>query len=400
MSVRTVQLGPAELVIDDALWPPAPQSITPCAPSRLAFAAAHVVVKDGYAESGHSLESPANHDELCEWIDWDQTMAARRWLASRGFGIAEAMDTAQRFMLGWPAAKRLIQETSALDLPHGFVAGAGTDHTRVTKRTDLIDAVAYQCGVITRAGGVPVVLPVAWLCENNATEAEFVSLYRDLFNQIEGPVLLHWLGPMFVPQLAGYFPGDSFETILRIDPGKVRGAKLSMLDDELEIRLRRSMLGRDQIMLTGDDFNFAPLIAGDDGPTRLVPLGDRRVPIGDFSHALLGIFDAIAAPAGLALRHLAAGDRETYSGIMAPCQELSRIIFEAPTRHYKAALALLAYLDGRQSNPMLINREDLARDTDHYRRVIAAAARAGVFTDAQTAAGRISEWAACRSPAP
>lgn len=398
MSERTIQFNGQELTLNDALWPAAPEPAAP--PTRLAYAAAHVVVRDDYADSGHSLDQPAPHDEICDWIDWDQTMAARRWLGVHGFGVAEAMDTAQRFMIGWTAAQRLIQETSALNLPRGFVAGASTDHTTVSTRTQLIDAVAHQCDVITKARGIPVILPMAWLCQYHATEAEYVSLYRDLFNQIDGPVLLHWLGPMFVPELEGYFPGDSFESIMKLDPAKARGAKLSMLDEELEVRLRRGMLARDQIMLTGDDFNFAPLIAGEDShePTKAVTLGEQPVQIGHFSHALLGIFDAIAAPGGLALRHLASGDTDTFTRIMAPCQELSRIIFEAPTRHYKAGLALLAHLDRRQSNPMLLNREDLGRNAGHYQRVIIAATRAGVFADAATAAQQISDWTTVSSP--
>ena len=391
MTTARVDLDGDDVVIDDEKWGPEPDDRPPF--TRLAYAAAHVVMRDDYATAGHTLDRPGTPDDILHWIDWDQTAAQRRWLASHGFGIAEAMDTAQRFMIGWPAAERLIHLCADLDLPAGFAAGASTDHApSIDDEPALAEAVAHQCRVIAEAGGLPVILPMAHLVRWGADEDAFVRVYADVLARCDGPVLLHWLGPMFVPALEGYFPGRSLERVLEAAPDRVRGLKISMLDDVLEIRLRRAMLPRRQLMLTGDDFNFAPLIEGDDAPTALVDLLGRDVPIGDFSHALLGILDGIAAPAARALRELARGNHARYREIMAPCQALSRVVFEDPTRHYKAGLAFLAWLDGRQSNPMLVNREDLARPREHLRRVAIGAAHADVFEHAGTAAERLERW--------
>jgi hypothetical protein len=47
-------------------------------------------------------------------LDWDETLAFRRHLWSYGFGVAEAMDTAQRGMgLDWEATRELIERSSA-----------------------------------------------------------------------------------------------------------------------------------------------------------------------------------------------------------------------------------------------------------------------------------------------
>lgn len=385
------RVGDVNVAIDDERWGPEVPGAP--VPTRLAFAAAHVVMRDGYDAAGHSLDAPGTHESIAEWIDWPATMNARRWLAAHGFGIAEAMDTAQRFMLGWPGASRLIEQCTTLGVP--FVAGASSDHLeRVDALDALIDAVVHQCDVIARAGGVPVVLPMPDLVRWQVGPDDYVRVYTRIARKHAGPIILHWLGPMFLSSLDGYFPADSFERTMAAEPQFIRGAKLSMLDADLECRLRADMLPRGQIMLTGDDFNFASLIEGEGEPTGTAPIGSRQAPIGPFSHALLGIFDAIAAPAGRALRDLARGDVASYRRIMAPCEALSRIIFEAPTTHYKAALAFLAWLDGRQDNPMLINREDTARTREHLQRVVVAGAEAGVFERADVVARRLEAWSA------
>jgi hypothetical protein len=203
---------------------------------------------------------------------------------------------------------------------------------------------------------------------------------------------------MFLASLEGYFPGESFLRIMRNDPDRYRAAKLSMLDHELEVRLRRDLLQRDQIMLTGDDFHFGRLIAGEvEGimpEERMVEFDGRLVPIGDFSHALLGIFDAIAVPAALALRRLAAGDRTAYDAIMDPCERLGQRIFESPTHQYKVGLAFLAWLNGRQANPMLVNHLESARDAAHLEDVARLASESGAIEDAEVAATRLAAWSA------
>ena len=372
-------------------------------PTRRAYAAAHVVMRGDYEQLDHALDQPGGADEIAAHIDWKCTMELRRRLDARGFGIAEAMDTAQRFFLGWPSAERLIRECGALDLEHGFIAGAGVDHLQsIDSTTQLVDGVVEQAQLIQECGGSVILLPLAYLTESGAGRDTYVDVYRSIIDQLDGPILLHWLGEMFAPSLAGYFPGDSFDAILDHDPEKVRGCKLSLLDDALELRVRRRITERQQVVFTGDDFNFARLILGGDpsappqaGPTidGNTDFGGAPLPTGDFSHALLGILDGIAEPAGLALQLLAHGEVERYLDIMAPCEELGRLVFEAPTSHYKAGLAFISWLNGWQENTMLVNREELARSPDHYWRVARYAERAGALIDAETAADRL-RWMA------
>ena len=364
---------------------------------RLCYAALHVVVRGGYAGAGHSIVRTASAQEIEHWIDWQATAGLRRFIDSLGFGVAEAMDTAQRFELGWPSARRLIEVCASLELRNGFVAGAGSDQVEaVASTSELIDAVVEQGEFIDRLGGVPVVLPMPRLTETGASEREYVDVYSAIIDQLEGPLFLHWLGEMFHPAMRGYFPGNSLERILARHPEKVRGVKLSLLDEEFEVRLRRRIAVRDQIVLTGDDYHFARLLEGEAPPraSRLrgsFELNGRRVAIGDFSHALLGAFDAVAEPAAKALRALGGGDVERYRELMGPAEELARFIFQPPTRHYKAGLAYHAWLRGLQDNPMLVNREDLARDADYYRGVAERAVRAGSLGDGEVASRRLAE---------
>jgi hypothetical protein len=363
-------------------------------PVRIAFAAAHIVMKDSYGQVRHTPESPGAPEEILEFIDWETTSATRQHLASHGFGIAEAMDTAQRFEIGWVAAQRLIRRCGELQLPHGFVAGATADHLEdVRDRKALTEGVCYQVDEIHKAGGIPIILPLPWLARWGCTADDYVETYHDIISEAPGPLLVHWLGEMFAPELQGYFPGDSFERVMAIDPEKVRGAKLSLLDAEFEVRLRRQLLEHNQIILTGDDLNFAELIAGADGRVSdWTEIGAHRVALGDFSHALLGILDAIAEPAGLALRFLSHGRTDRFREIMRPCVEVSRMIFEPPTQHYKAGLAFLSWLSGRQKNRLLVNRLDRCRTPEHLLRIARAAARCGVFSDANGTAQRFQQW--------
>jgi len=361
--------------------------------SRLAYAAAHVIMRDSYA----TIES-CNQAQLLEFIDWGATMNFRRHLASLGFGIAEAMDTAQRFEIGWPAAKRLIEETGNLDAPVGFCAGASTDHLDAVRSTsDLIDGVCTQIEFIDLCGGNPVILPMPFLSINTCDARTYVEVYGEIIRQARGPIFIHWLGEMFLPSLRGYFPQDSFLRVMSCDPQRVRGAKISLLDARKEVELRRALAKNDQILLTGDDFNFTSLIAGgDDGSAfapiaKMVQIGSRDVPFGDFSHALLGILDAVAAPASRAIEAVDRGDLESYFHIMRPLESLSRIIFEEPTRDYKVGLAFLSWLNGHQSNRMLVNHIERNRSVSHLHSVYEQAERAGVVAAPELASERITQ---------
>lgn len=377
-------------------------SLDPGPAIRLAFAATHVVMRESYRKLSHTLDAPGTAAEIADSIDWEATRALRVRLDSLGFGIAEAMDTAQRFFIGWETAKRLIEECGSLDLTHGFIAGAGVDHLdSVTSTRELIDGVVFQIAAIQAAGGQAIILPMPYLTANGLDESEYVEVYGAIIRESEGPLHVHWLGEMFLPALAGYFPGDSFRTVMALDPEKVRGAKLSLLDDALELELRRELRARDQILLTGDDFHFARLIRGGD-PASSEPagaaiddwtrIGSHHTALGDFSHALLGIFDGIAKPAGLALELLARGDGQRFLDLMLPCEELGRWLFREPTRHYKAGLAFLSWLNGFQDNFMLVNREERARDRDHYLRAARLASDAGVIENAELAADRLTRF--------
>jgi hypothetical protein len=361
---------------------------------RLCYAAAHVVMQDAYADVPHDEETPGSAEQIAEQVDWASTMSIRESIATSGMGIAEAMDTAQRFSLGWETARELIERTGRLQLQGGFCAGASTDHLEVIRNTnDLVEGVCEQVEVIRSSGGVPVLLPMPLLAREKTGPEGYVSVYGDIIRNVSaGPLILHWLGPMFLPELEGYFPGDSFERIMRLDPERVRGAKLSMLDDALERRLRAVLLEQDQVMLTGDDFNFGGLIMGEGPASGTTELGGRQIPLGPFSHALLGIFDAIAHPAAHALRLLSDGDRDGCEAIMIRCEKLGQCVFERPTRYYKTGLAFIAWLNGHQPNRMLVNHEENRRDRQHLHRVAQLANDAGAITDATTARERFEAW--------
>ena len=357
---------------------------------RIAFAAAHVVMRPEYGVVPHSIDAPGDPRTIAEFVDFDATMAVRRRLAEHGLGIAEAMDTAQRFEVGWPLASRLIEGCCALAIDRGVVAGASSDHVAPPQSRDaLADAVAEQCRIIAQAEAVPVVLPMPSLCAWGASPDQYVATHARILEQTDGPLILHWLGPMFAPALEGYFPGDSFDRVMDLDPARFVACKLSLLDDEFELRVRRRLLPRGQFVMTGDDFHFGRLLLG--GPVeRATRLAGHRVPLGDFSHALLGVLDGVARPAALALRLLAAGHEDRARAILTRCEAVGRHVFSEPTCHYKAGLALIAWLDGWQDTFLLPNHAERARSLDHHLRTAQLAAEAGVFRDAPFTAARLA----------
>lgn len=368
--------------------------------ARLCIAAPRIVLAESYRLVEHSLERPGAPAEIAEHVDWQATFAQRRRLDELGFAVAEAMDTAQRFAIGWPAAERLIRGTGELRLAHGFVAGASADHLSPGSPLDeIVTGTAWQARLIQEAGGVPVILPIAALARRRAHEQDYLDVYRALVERLPGPLLVHWLGPQFLSELAGYFPGRSFERVMALDREKLAGAKLSLLDERLELRLRRELASHGQILFTGDDLHFAHLLLGGDpdAPPDAPPpsqgsrdfLG-RPVALGDFSHALLGVLDGVAAPARAALQRLEQGEVAGYLARMLPLEELGRWMFCEPTRGYRAGLAFLAWVDGRQSNLMLANHEERLRDAEHHRRLFELARAAGALEDAARAERRLA----------
>ena len=399
--------GGTTFTIDDELLAPdfATSAALPAsAPVRIAYAAAHVVMRPEYARLPHSSASPGDPSTIAAHVDLEATLAVRRRLDALGFGIAEAMDTAQRFEIGWPLASRLIETCGRAQLAQGFVAGASADHVSPPRDpAALAAAVAEQCGRIRSAGGTPVILPMPALVAWGVDATVYVDVYRRIVEATQGPLLVHWLGPMFLAALQGYFPGDSFDAVMDLAPTRIIGCKLSLLDDAFELRVRRRLLPRGQLVLTGDDFHFGTLMLG--GPLQGGRLqgssvegrarwNGRDVAFGDFSHALLGILLGCARPASLALRLLAQSETDRARAILARCERLGQHVFEAPTSAYKAGLALISWLDGWQDVFLLPNHAQRARSVDHHLRTAQLAAAAGVFRDAAFTAARLRELVA------
>ena len=261
-------------------FPPAEQPF-----NRIAYAAAHVVA-DPLAERDPWLEAA---------IDWDATIDFRRHLWSLGLGVAEAMDTAQRGMgLDWPTSLELIQRTleAAQDFPGALIgSGAGTDHLAPGADVtidDVIRAYEEQCAAIEKLGGRIILMASRALVKAARSPDDYATVYDRILSQVKEPVIIHWLGEMFDPALEGYWGYTNHMEAMEVavdviaaNPAKVDGIKISLLDKDKEIAMRRR-LPQGVRMYTGDDFNYAELIAGDEQ---------------GYSDALLGIFDAIAPAA-------------------------------------------------------------------------------------------------------
>jgi Protein of unknown function (DUF993) len=336
--------------------------------TRIAFAAAHVVVDP--LRTTEPFTRPV--------VDWEATLAYREHLWSLGFGVAEAMDTAQRGMgLDWPLALELIQRSTAAAKARGALvaSGAGTDHLPVGKKSTLLDVTnAYleQCEAIQAAGGRIILMASRALAAVARHADEYASVYGNVLRQIRGPVILHWLGPMFDPALEGYWGGDTIAAamencldVIDAHKEKIDGIKISLLDAELEVSMRRRLPAGVRIY-TGDDFNYDRLILGDDE---------------GHSDALLGIFDAIAPAASLALAALDAGDVAQYRQLLAPTVALSRHIFASPTQHYKTGVVFLAFLNGFQSHFRMVGGLESARSIAHLCELFVLADQVGVLRD-------------------
>ena len=347
--------------------------------TRTAFAAAHVV-SDPLRERNPWDTRPA--------VDWEGTLAFRTALWDQGLGLAEAMDTAQRGMgVDWPTALELIQRTMVAAKAHPtkprVACGAGTDHLALSELTsaDKI-AAAYQtqAEAIEAAGGQLILMASRAFTTMGAGPDVYRSVYRRLIDGAREPVILHWLGDMFDPALKGYWGSEDVAVasdfvldFIGENPGKVDGIKISLLDQAHEEAFR-ARLPEGVRLYTGDDFNYADLIAGD---------GKH------YSHALLGIFAAIAPAASQALDALAAGDLDTYHRLLAPTVPLSREIFRAPTRFYKAGIAFLAWLNGYQRHFIMPAGFQSSRDITHYAEVFRLADQANLLADPELAVRRM-----------
>ncbi|WP_431862071.1 dihydrodipicolinate synthase family protein [Azospirillum sp.] len=351
--------------------------------NRVAFAAAHVVA-DPLADADPWL-TPA--------IDWDRTIAFREHLWDLGFGVAEAMDTAQRGMgLDWAASQELIRRSLAAARPRGGLvfSGAGTDHLApedARSLDDVIRAYEEQVAAVEGMGGRIILMASRALARVARSADDYLRVYSRILSQVKEPVIIHWLGDMFDPALAGYWGTkdldaamDTAVAIINDHAAKVDGVKVSLLDKDKEIAMRRR-LNPQVRMYTGDDFNYAELIAGDEH---------------GFSHALLGIFDAIAPAASAALAALAGGDAKTFHSILEPTVPLSRHIFRAPTRFYKTGVVFMAYLNGHQDHFTMVGGQESARSTLHLTEIFKLADKAGLLRDPEQAVWRMADVLAVR----
>jgi len=344
--------------------------------TRIALAAAHVVA-DPFSAKEPWLEAA---------IDWDATIAYRRHLWSWGLGLAEAMDTAQRGMgLDWPSSLELIRRTldAAQDVQGAVVfSGAGTDHVARADVPGVIAAYEEQCAAIEKLGGRIILMASRALAASAKTPEDYGRVYDRILGQVKAPVIIHWLGEMFDPALEGYWGAkdhvaamDVCVDVIRRNAAKVDGIKISLLDKDKEIALRRR-LPRGVRMYTGDDFNYAELIEGD---------------AEGHSDALLGIFDAIAPAASAALSALAAGKRAEYHEIFAPTVALSRHIFRAPTRFYKTGVVFMAWLNGHQDHFVMVGGQQSARHLLHFAELFRLADAAGLLMDPPLACARMRQ---------
>jgi hypothetical protein len=344
--------------------------------SRVAFAAAHVVA-DPHGDNVPG--APAA-------IDWDATLAFRRHLFGYGLGVAEAMDTAQRNMgLDWPAIQELVTRSAAQANEFGarIASGAGTDHLTVAPGVATLaqvqDAYLEQVAFVESTGSQVIVMASRHLAAAATGPEDYLAVYDRILSQVSEPVVLHWLGEAFDPQLAGYWgtrdvtaATATFLSLIETHAAKVDGVKVSLLDASHEIGLRRALPAGVRLY-TGDDFNYPSLIRGDDE---------------GHSDALLGAFAAIAPAASAALAALDDGDLARYDAEMAPTLELSRHIFEAPTFYYKVGIAFTAWLTGAQDGFQMVGGLQSARSLPHLARIVELLNEARLLPDPSLAAHR------------
>ena len=347
--------------------------------NRIAYSAAHVVA-DARAAGDPWLDCA---------IDWDSTIAYRQRLWGLGLGVAEAMDTAQRGMgLDWPTSLELIRRSldAARDTPGALVAsGCGTDQLApdaANSVDDVIRAYEEQMAAIEKLGGRLIVMASRALAASAKSPEDYARVYDRILGQVKEPVIIHWLGEMFDPALEGYWGKKDHLaamevclSVLQKNASKVDGIKISLLDKDKEIVMRRK-LPKGVRMYTGDDFNFAELIEGD---------------AQGYSDALLGIFDSIAPAASQALSYLSNDEKKNYHEVLAPTVPLSRHIFKAPTRFYKTGVVFMAWLNGHQDHFVMVGGQQSARNVLHFSELFRLADAAGLLADPPLACARMKQ---------
>ena len=356
-----------------------PPIVVPAGPirSRVGMAAVHVVA-DARAAINPTLQVA---------LDWDATLRFRHHIWSLGLAVAEAMDTSQRGMgFDWSSARELIRRSVAESktVPGAVLAsGAGTDQLEPGPRVTLADVeAAYeeQCAWIEGCGGRIILMASRALAACAKSPDDYVKVYGRILSQAREPVIVHWLGEMFDPALAGYWGSTDrdrqVETLLAIvaeHAGRIDGVKISLLDQAREIAMRRRFPPGVR-MYTGDDFDYPTTIGGD---------------AHGHSDALLGIFDVIAPAAAAALHALDRGDRGEFERILAPTLTLSRHVFGDPTRFYKTGVVFAAYLNGHQSHFRMVGGLESARSIVHLGEQFRLMDAAGLLADPEMATTRM-----------
>ncbi|MEE2568574.1 dihydrodipicolinate synthase family protein [Pseudarthrobacter sp. J64] len=364
--------------------------------SRHAYAAAHVIPE---VTADNFPGAPAR-------LDWDATLAYRHELWSYGLGVADAMDTAQRGMgLDWAATQELIKRSgaeAASVVAAGGVAtagksvrdlvscGAGTDQLDIASipagkagLDAVIEAYREQIVVVSEAGPKVILMASRALAKVATSAEDYLYVYSTLLGEVEQPLILHWLGTMFDPALAGYWGSDDVATatetflgLIRDNASKVDGVKVSLLDASHEVALRAA-LPEGVRLYTGDDFNYPELIDGD---------GSK------YSDALLGIFAAIYPAASVALQKYDAGDAAKAREILDSTRELGKHIFSAPTFYYKTGIAFMSWLNGKQAGFQMVGGLHSGRSVVHLARTFELADQAGLLRDPSLAAFRMSDF--------
>jgi len=343
------------------------------ATSRIAYAAAHVVA-DPLAENVPGARAA---------LDWDATLAFRHHLWRHGLGVAEAMDTAQRGMgLDYSAVRNLVRRSAseARSVGGRIVAGVATDQLDGPATVDeVLAAYREQLADVADSGAVPVIMCSRHLASAARSPDDYVRVYSTLLSEVDGPVLLHWLGSMFDPALAAYWgtmdldeAADTVLSLLKAYASKVDGIKMSLLDKDFEIKFRRRLPGGVR-MYTGDDFNYPELIAGDDH---------------GYSDALLGVFAAIAPAVAPALAELDKGATDGFRALLDPTVPLARHLFGAPTQYYKTGIVFLSWLSGHQNHFTMVGGLQSGRSVTHLARLLVLADEAGLLPHADLAAAR------------
>lgn len=345
--------------------------------SRTIYAAVHVVANPAEASAANPTAT----------VDWETTAKFRHHIWSKGLGVAEAMDTAQRGMgMDWSNVKELVTRTmkDAKAIGGAVVSGVATDQLSPGPHSlsEIRNAYLEQLEFTIDAGATPVLMCSRQLAATAKNSEDYLEIYSNLIESSSSKVVLHWLGTAFDPLLKGYWGSDDFNIckqnvlgLINRYPEKIDGIKMSLLNEQYEIDLREQ-LPQQVKMYTGDDFNYVRLIRGNGK---------------SYSHALLGAFAAISTHAASAIRALDNNDEALYEQILGPTESLSREIFKSPTYYYKTGVVWLAYLSGMQKHFTMVAGLQSGRSLRDLCELYILANQISLFPDPELALARLQQ---------